>query len=192
VEWQIRVAAGEPLPFSQGTLTARGHALECRLYAEDPANNFLPASGPLLKFVGPQGPGVRIDSGVASGDRVTTHYDPLLAKLIVHAEDRAAAIRRMLTALDQTVVLGLTTNLDFLKAILTHPDFQSGMATTHFIERNFSLWKPEEKMIPPEALIAAALIDFHAPEAYALASTATDPFSPWDHKDGFRLGGGKS
>jgi acetyl-CoA carboxylase biotin carboxylase subunit len=189
VEWQIRVAAGEALPFSQDTLTLRGHALECRLYAEDPANNFLPASGPLLKFVAPQGPGVRIDSGVASGDRITTHYDPLLAKLIVHAEGRAAAIRRMLTALDQTVVLGLTSNLAFLKAVLKHPDFRSGVATTHFIERNFSHWKADEVEISPEALIAAALIDFHSQETRPSETTENDPFSPWNQRDGFRLGG---
>ena len=95
-QWQIRIAAGERLSFRQEDLAQRGHAIECRLYAEDPANRFLPATGRLLRFVEPRGPGVRVDSGVTSGDEISVYYDPLIAKLIVHAEDRPAAIRKML------------------------------------------------------------------------------------------------
>ncbi len=190
VAWQMRIAAGEPLTFAQADLFQRGHAIECRLYAEDPANGFLPESGPLLRFVPPEGPGVRVDSGVVSGDFVGTHYDPLLAKLVVHAESRAAAIQRMQIALAQTVVLGLKTNLDFLRAVLVQPAFQAGETTTAFIERHLPLGPPEPAAAPVEALIAAALIDGRASGPAATPNTGglEDPYSPWARGDGFRLG----
>jgi acetyl/propionyl-CoA carboxylase alpha subunit len=95
VHWQMRVAAGENLPFEQSQFTQRGHAIECRVYAEDPASGFLPSTGKILQFIEPRGPGVRVDSGFTVGDDVTHFYDPLLAKLIVHAENRATAIQRI-------------------------------------------------------------------------------------------------
>ena len=136
VHWQIRVAAGEPFPFTQSHFTQRGHAIECRVYAEDPANGFLPSTGKLLQYIEPRGPGIRVDSGFTDGDDVTHFYDPLLAKLIVHAEDREAAIQRMLAALKEFVVHGVTTNLDFLQAVLSHPDFANGQVTTRWVESN--------------------------------------------------------
>ncbi|HLU11493.1 MAG TPA: biotin carboxylase N-terminal domain-containing protein, partial [Oceanobacillus sp.] len=111
VKLQFAVAAGEPLPFTQQEILQRGHAIECRLYAEDPNNGFLPAIGPLSLFLPPEGPGIRVDSGVRSGDAITLHYDPMIAKIIVHDVSREAALRRMDAALRQTVVLGTTTNL---------------------------------------------------------------------------------
>jgi acetyl-CoA carboxylase biotin carboxylase subunit len=188
VRWQILVAAGEPLPLAQEQIQPRGHAIECRLYAEDPADNFLPSPGRLLKFRPPTGPGLRVDAGAASGDQVGLHYDPLLAKLVAHAEDRHAAVRRMQVALQDTVALGLTTNREFLMAVLAHPVFLEGQATTTFIERHLSGWKPAAAAPPPEALLAAALaaaLEGHA----APASQEADPYDPWRGGSGFRLGG---
>ena len=123
LHWQIRIANGEHFPFDQSHFTQRGHAIECRVYAEDPANGFLPSTGKLLQFIEPRGPGIRVDSGFAVGSEVTHFYDPLLAKLIVHAEDRASAIQRMQAALKDFVVHGVVTNIDFLQTVLAHPDF---------------------------------------------------------------------
>ncbi len=193
VEWQLRIAAGQPIDFAQETLTQRGHALECRIYAEDPANNFLPTNGRLHRVVPPEGPGVRFDSGVSSGDPVSTFYDPLLAKLIVHAEDRAAALRRMRTALRETVMLGVATNREFLHEVLAHPEFVAGRATTQFLDQHFRGWAPPETAVLPEALIAAALIEFQPENETSHSSEEDpDPLNPWRRRDGFRLGGGES
>ncbi len=191
VEWQLRVAAGDPLPFEQGDLTRRGHALECRVYAEDPAGQFLPTAGRLHQLVLPQGPGIRVDSGVAGGDTVGTAYDPLLAKVIVHAEDRQGAIRRMQAALSEMVILGLETNQAFLRDVLAHPEFQAGEATTQFLERHFSAWAPPGVPVPPAALIAAALIELQPPPDGGAQEDDPDPYNPWRQRDGFRLGGGR-
>jgi acetyl-CoA carboxylase biotin carboxylase subunit len=142
VEQQIRVAAGLPLPFCQDDLTIRGHAIEARIYAEDPANGFLPAIGPLAVFRPPEGPGVRLDTGVREGDEASIDFDPLLAKLIVHASDRDAAIRRMHRALSEFVILGATTNIGFLRNLVTHSAFREGDTTTDFIETHFDSGRP--------------------------------------------------
>jgi acetyl-CoA carboxylase biotin carboxylase subunit len=191
-QWQVRIAAGERLPFAQADLAQRGHAIECRLYAEDPAAGFLPATGPLLRFIQPQGPGVRVDSGVAAGDEITIHYDPLIAKLIVHAEDRPAAIRKMQTALRETVLLGVVTNWQFLQDVLAHPDFEAGRAHTTWIEATFEGWRHPHCELPPEVLVAAALTQFAAPGAGAAASLAQtlgdDLYSPWKIGSNYRMG----
>jgi len=135
VKLQIRVAAGEPLPFTQAELSQRGHAIECRIYAEDPANDFLPAIGQVLTAVEPVGPGVRVDAGVTTGDAVTLHYDPMIAKLIVLGENRRDAIGKMLWALRHYVILGdVITNIAFLRQVLSHPRFLAGDTTTDFVE----------------------------------------------------------
>ena len=157
VKLQFAVAAGERLPFTQDDLTQRGHAIECRLYAEDPRNGFLPAVGDLIRFIPPEGAGVRVDAGVASGDTITIHYDPLIAKIIVYDRTRADAIRRMDAALRATVILGTTTNRDFLRALINHPAFAAGEVDTGFIERNLDDLIPPEAPISDLALIAAAL-----------------------------------
>jgi acetyl-CoA carboxylase biotin carboxylase subunit len=190
VQWQIRIAAGQPLPFSQADLTQRGHAIECRLYAEDVAAGFLPDSGQILTLVEPRGPGIRLDSGVTSGSQVSHFYDPLLAKLIVHAEDRPTALRRMQAALGELVIHGVTTNLDFLQVLLTHPDFQAGSVTTRWVETTFAGWAPNPEP-PLGALIAAALAETLLPGSQnKSAPSEPDPYSPWKMTDGFRLGAG--
>jgi acetyl-CoA carboxylase biotin carboxylase subunit len=191
VQWQIRIAAGERLPFKQEELRARGHAIECRLYAEDPANGFLPATGSLLRFIEPKGPGVRVDTGVTSGDEISIHYDPMIAKLIVHAEDRPAAIRKMLAALRDTVLLGLTTNARFLQDVLTDEQFQAGQVHTTWVEPRFAGWQHPTCDLPPEALIAAALTQLQASDnATGQVEAGVDPYSPWRLSSGFRLGEG--
>lgn len=183
--WQIRVAAGEPFPFKQADLTQRGHAIECRLYAEDAAGGFLPSTGRILRFIEPRGPGIRVDSGIVTGSEVSRFYDPLLAKIIVHAESREAAIRRMRAALKETVLHGVTSNLDFLQAILAHPAFAEGRIHTRWVETEFN-WQPAE--LPLEALLAAALANgiIQNPKSKIDNRYEPDPFSPWKSGNGFR------
>jgi acetyl-CoA carboxylase biotin carboxylase subunit len=189
VEWQLRIAAGEALPFRQADLTQRGAAIECRFYAEDPANNFLPATGPLLQFVEPQGPGVRVDTGFARGDAITIHYDPLVAKISVWAADRPSAIRRMLAALRDTVLLGVTHNGQFLQDLLTDPDFQSGDVSTTWVEDHFGDWQPPQCSLPPEALAGIALAQLGSSASTSPEPTrlGPNPYSPWRNSNGFRL-----
>ncbi len=183
---QIHIAAGASL---DSLLPAhpepRGHAIECRLYAEDPAVGFLPDSGTVLRFIPPQGPGVRVDAGIRSGDPVSTHYDPLLAKIIVHAADRPAAIRRMQAALRDTVLLGLRSNLDFLQDVLDHPAFLEGRADTSFIDRQFGRWKPDGQL-PTAVMLAAALAG--ETQRTTPGRSNIEPYTPWTQLPGFRLG----
>jgi 3-methylcrotonyl-CoA carboxylase alpha subunit len=188
VHWQLRLAAGERLPFTQAELSQRGHAIECRLYAEDPANGFLPTTGRLLQFIPPEGPGVRVDAGLSAGDEISVYYDPLIAKLIVAAESRPVAIRRMQAALRQLVVLGVTTNSPFLQDLLAQPEFAAGLVDTTWVEERFAAWQPSPCPLPPEVLAAAALTQYAAgPDSQPLAP-ATDPYNPWQSANGFRLG----
>jgi acetyl-CoA carboxylase biotin carboxylase subunit len=191
VHWQIRIADGERFPFEQSHFTQRGHAIECRVYAEDPANGFLPSTGKLLQFVEPRGPGIRVDSGFTVGDEVTHFYDPLLAKLIVHAEDRDSAIQRMQAALKEFVVHGVVTNIDFLQSVLSHPDFNHGQVTTRWVETKFK-WKPPTE--PSfESLVVASFADLtmvHGPSSI-VSPNGPDPYSPWKAASGFRIGGSR-
>jgi acetyl-CoA carboxylase biotin carboxylase subunit len=193
VKLQFQVAAGEPLPFAQADLAQTGHAIECRIYAEDPRRNFLPAIGTLHQFRPAQMPGVRVDSGVQSGDAITIHYDPMIAKLIVHDRTREAAIDRMQQALRDTVILGTTTNIDFLQVILAHDVFQQGKITTRYIDDNLQTLLPDESDLPDLALIVAALHDMQgsteSPASPAqVADSDSDAFSPWNRRDTFRMG----
>jgi len=196
VKWQLRIAAGESLPFSQADLSQRGHAIECRLYAEDPANNFLPVTGRVLRLVEPAGPGVRVDSSLTPGDEVTPHYDPLLAKLIVLGEDRQAAIRKMAWALSQYVILGMTTNLPFLRDLVAHEAFQRGETTTDFVEQYFTNWHPIQASSFDLALMAAALAEMleegGGDEAMRRIGEEgpSDPYNPWQRLSHFRIGEG--
>jgi acetyl-CoA carboxylase biotin carboxylase subunit len=135
VHAQLRVASGEALPFSQHGLSQRGHAIECRIYAEDPAQGFLPQAGPLLLYREPQGPGIRVDSGVRKGSEVSVHYDPMLSKLIVHASTREDARRRAIAALRDYAILGIRTNIPFLLRLLDHPQFIAASIDTEFLDR---------------------------------------------------------
>ncbi len=187
VNTQLQIAAGEPLPFGQSDIMRRGHSIECRVYAEDPANNFLPCTGPVLRTVEPAGPGIRVDAGVVTGDTVTIHYDPMIAKLIVIAENRPDAIRKMDWALAQYVILGLTTNLQFLRDVVQHPVFIVGEANTHFIDDYLGNWKSPSPEPTDFALIAAALGEMlhHHPTS---SRQPSDPPSPWSRTDSFRIG----
>ena len=218
VKLQIRVAAGEPLPFTQADLSQRGHAIECRIYAEDAQNNFLPAIGKVLTAVEPVGPGVRVDAGVTTGDEVTLHYDPMIAKLIVLGEHRQDAIGKMLWALRHYVILGdIITNIAFLRQVLSHPRFQSGDTTTDFVDELVmegergrggegesrgedgdaatNLQSPNlpisNLQSPDLAFAVAALAEIvqNTPLSTAAGVIADgDPFSPWQQSGGFRLG----
>jgi 3-methylcrotonyl-CoA carboxylase alpha subunit len=162
VQLQIAVAAGVPLPFGQADLAQRGHAIEARVYAEDPAT-YLPSTGWVALFAPPEGPGIRNDAGLQSGDEVTIHYDPMLAKLIVHAPDRAAAIARLRRALEDYTVLGVTTNLPLLNAIAAHPSFAAGRTHTDFLTvSGLADASFEPQSLPPQVLAAAAIFD-HLP-----------------------------
>ncbi len=152
VQWQIRLAQGEPLPATLRT-SPRGHAIEVRLCAEDPEAGFLPRSGKLLRVEWPSGPGVRVDAGVHAGGTVPPHYDPLLAKLIAWGPDRETARRRLVRALEETVVLGVVTNRDFLLELLESPAFRDGETYTHTVEELLRTRKPPE--VPDEFWIAA-------------------------------------
>jgi acetyl-CoA carboxylase biotin carboxylase subunit len=192
VKLQLRVAAGEPLPFAQAGLSQRGHAIECRIYAEDPANGFLPAIGKVLLAVEPVGPGVRVDAGVTTGDEVTLHYDPMIAKLIVLGENRSDAIGKMQWALHHYVILGdVITNIPFLRDVLSHPRFIGGDTTTDFVDSDFAGWQPAASDPPDLALAAAALSDLLAqPAALPAAQFAdNDAYSPWNGARAFRIGG---
>jgi 3-methylcrotonyl-CoA carboxylase alpha subunit len=181
VRWQLRVAGGEPLPVSQEQITAAGHALEVRIYAEDPAVGFLPSVGRLEQWIAPEGPGVRVDSGVRRGSEVSSYYDPMLAKLIVHAEDREAAIARMEQALQQFAILGVQTNLAYLLAIARHPVFRAGALSTDFLKTHFARWKPAAEL-PEEVLLALAAEAVTRPAVRAdrpAVASDGDPYSPW-------------
>jgi acetyl-CoA carboxylase biotin carboxylase subunit len=134
VRAQLLVASGEPLPWSTGALSQRGHAIECRVYAEDPAQGFLPQAGRILLYREPKGPGIRIDSGIVEGSDVSVYYDPMLAKVIVWGETRQAAIARAEQALRHFHILGIRTNIAFLLAVLRHPRFAAGQVDTGFID----------------------------------------------------------
>jgi acetyl/propionyl-CoA carboxylase alpha subunit len=199
VHWQFQIAAGGPLPLTQAQIVQRGHAIECRLYAEDAAADFLPATGTLLRLEEPRAPGVRIDSGLRSGDTISHHYDPMIAKLIAHAATREEAIRRALAALAEYTVLGVTTNIAFLRDLLAHPDFARGETTTDLIARAFSDWRPASA-VPSAALVGLALAEAlgalpgtlpGAAESASVRSgqSADLPPDPWARADGFRVGG---
>lgn len=192
VHQQIRIASGEKLSLKQDDLKQRGHAIECRIYAEDPAHNFLPSSGKILYLKEPEGPGVRHDCGVYSGWKVPIYYDPILAKLIVWAETRELACQRMKSALDDYVILGINTTIHFLKDVISHPRFSEGATTTGFIKSYFDNWREnesgEEKL--KLALAAAAFDDFSRSQiAEPVPAQAKEVFSPWQTLGKWRIGG---
>ncbi len=156
VRTQVLVAAGEPLPFTQDQLRQTGHALEARIYAEDPARGFLPSTGLIDRYHQPHGRWIRVDSGVRSGSLVTVHYDPMLAKLITWGDSRDESICRMQWALQRYVVLGVTTNIEFLARVIDHPNFANGDLHTHFLDDN-DLSASKSGNVPDEAFIIAAL-----------------------------------
>jgi 3-methylcrotonyl-CoA carboxylase alpha subunit len=168
VRAQLEIASGAPLELEQADVTLRGHAIECRLYAEDPAAGFVPATGRLERLRLPAWPGVRIDAGVREGDEVGVRYDPLLAKLIAHAEDRDACIERMAAALAEVSVLGVTTNLGFLRWLIEQPGFRAGEAGIDFVD---SQWRADVVPPLPDDVRRAALAAGHADIWHAFGLT---------------------
>ncbi len=179
VELQVRVAAGEKLPIAQDDITMTGHAIEARVYAEDPSRGFLPTGGDVLELAEPQGPGVRVDSGLARGTVVGSDYDPMLAKVIAHADDRASALRALDRALADTAVLGVATNIEFLRFLLADPDVVAGRLDTGLLDRRtteFAAAQPGD-----DELIAAAAYKW-------LRGWPVPASSLWDVPSGWRIG----
>jgi len=189
VRTQIDVAAGGVLPWTQDQIVSRGHALECRIYAEDPSRGFMPSTGRLLLYREPDGPGVRVDSGVSEGDEITQHYDPMLAKLSVHADTRAEAIDRMRDALRRYPILGVSTNGEYLDAVLDHPAFRAGQITTAFLEQHLADWSPAA--VDDIVLMATAVADaVHLTiPRHSADAAVSQPNSPWARLGRFRLEG---
>jgi propionyl-CoA carboxylase alpha chain len=162
VQLQIKIAEGEAIPFRQDQLSIRGHAIEIRIYAEDPANNFLPDIGTLKTYNRPQGHGVRVDDGFEQGMEIPFYYDPMIAKLICHAETREAAIRKMIRAIDEYEITGLETTLGFCRFVMEHEAFRSGDFDTRFVENHFRpelLNQPDEDVAWISAAIAVTLMN---------------------------------
>ncbi len=189
VRLQLLVAAGGRLPFQQADLRQDGHAIECRIYAEDPARNFMPGIGKLAFYRPPTGPSIRLDSGVREGSEVTVHYDPMLAKLIVWGADRTVALQKMSWALSRFAVLGVANNVEFLKAIIDHPQFIQGDVHTHFLEEH------PITTVGTDSPVAVTLLGALAPQLLKRslsagqaggASQSIQSSSPWAQGGGWR------
>ncbi|HPF39700.1 MAG TPA: acetyl-CoA carboxylase biotin carboxylase subunit [Phycisphaerae bacterium] len=178
VKAQLLVAAGEPLPFTQADLKQEGHAMEVRVYAEDAARGFLPSTGTVGVYREPVAPNVRVDSGIDAGSEVSVHYDPMLAKLIVWGRDRQEAIARMEWALRHYVILGVTTNIDFLRAVVSHPKHVAGEVHTRFLDEN-PIDMTDGASPPDEAWIAAVLAAHSGGPRKAGAELAGAEAGPW-------------
>jgi 3-methylcrotonyl-CoA carboxylase alpha subunit len=190
VEWQFMVACGRPLPYTQDQLSISGHAMEARIYAEDPQRGFLPATGTLRHLRTPrENAHVRIDSGVREGGEIGIHYDPMLAKLIVWDRDRDGVLRRMAAALREFQVVGVTTNLEFLAALVSHPAFAAAELDTGFIDRHRAELFPESSAITDQVLALASLdvLLRRSVEAEQAAAESADPWSPWHQTSGWRM-----
>ncbi|EHB54006.1 Methylcrotonoyl-CoA carboxylase [Mycolicibacterium rhodesiae JS60] len=177
VDWQVRIAAGEKLPITQDDITMDGHAIEARVYAEDPAAGFLPTGGPVLGLIEPVGAGIRVDSGLSEGMTIGSDYDPMLSKVIAHGEDRAAALRTLDRALSQTAVLGVGTNIEFLRFLLADEDVAAGRLDTGLIDRTVFTGEPAGD----EVFIAAAAYRW-------LQRWPTRSTDLWDVPSGWRIG----
>ncbi len=183
VAWQVRIAAGEPLSLRQDDIAPLGHALEARIYAEDPYQGFLPSTGTLRHWRPPSGPGLRLDSGVAEGGEVSPYYDPMLAKLIAWAPDRATCRARMEEALRRFIVAGVVTNIPFLRRVVAHPAFRQGAYDTRFLEEHPELTRPPDDAEARRAAMALAAWSARrvgaAPSAATGEASSTDRTSPW-------------
>jgi len=191
VKLQIRAAAGEPLPFSQEDVKLSGHAVECRLYAEDPGNQFFPSPGTILSRRAPSGPGIRFDDGVYEGFAVSTEYDPMLGKLIAWGQDRAEAIARLERALEEHSVTGIKTNTDLLLGIVRDPEFLRGEIFTRWLDERLpqllaGIKTQERDAVAEDAAILAALLHSLGAENAAPANgTASEAVSRWKRESRF-------
>ncbi len=179
VKNQIYIASGEKLKYKQGDIKQRGHAIECRVYAEDPENNFLPSPGKILFVKEPSGAGIRCDSGIYSGCEVPPLYDPILSKLIVWAEDRDSAVNRIAVALKDYVIIGIKTTIPFLIAIMEHPEFKNGNTFTNFVERYFKDWKEPKEEFGTEAIVSSAVILFNNLKVKKTSDQKKYVYNPW-------------
>jgi len=188
---QIKVAAGAHLSFNQDDLRQVGHAIECRVYAEDATNNFLPAAGTVHYLKEPSGPGIRIDSGIYSGAEVSVYYDPILSKLIAWGPNREAARKRMMKALSEYVVLGVTNQIDYLRDVLNHKEFIEGRTYTNFIPTHMADWEPrgssDESL--PLILAAGALSGQLSRNTVSVSGEAAQP-TPWETVGKWEIGMG--
>jgi len=190
VEWQLRVAAGQPLPLAQEQLAINGHALEARIYAEDPSKGFLPSTGRLVHLAPPEeGMHVRVDTGVEEGDEISPFYDPMIAKLIVWDVNRDRALARMLQALAEYRVVGVANNIEFLSRLTACPAFANADLDTGLIEREKDYLFPEQREPAREAWLAVALAELlrERERAAQLAAGHPEPDSPWHRRDGWRI-----
>jgi acetyl/propionyl-CoA carboxylase alpha subunit len=195
VQWQLRIASGEELTIRQEDLVQRGHAIECRVYAEDPEQQFMPSAGKILALREPVGPGIRVDSGVYPGCEVSVYYDPILAKLITYGEDRDQARRRMIRALKDYVVQGIRTQTAYLAEVLAHPAFIEGDTTTDFIPEHMAGWQspaPDEGE-QNTALILAALFRLWQARSGGNGRGAVreNMPTPWDTVGPWEVGAGR-
>ena len=193
VKWQLLVASGQVLPKTQAQLQITGHAIEARVYAEDPNNNFLPATGRLKHLRTPkENAHVRVDTGVREGDSVSVHYDPMIAKLIVWDTDRAGALRQLRAALSEYQVVGVTTNIDFLAATSAHPAYVANDVDTGFIPRHEADLFPDAEAVSDKVLALACLDELlrRNDEISSRAQGSYDPYSPWNSATGWRMNGG--
>jgi acetyl/propionyl-CoA carboxylase alpha subunit len=192
VQWQLRIARGEELSFAQKDLAQRGHSIECRIYAEDETQNFMPSSGVIALLRQPSGPGIRNDTGVYEGWEVTPFYDPILSKLVVFGEHRDAARARMLRALDDYVVHGVKTGIDLHRRILTHDAFVRGNTNTAFLEEHAAVLQPARAEIRDDAFVAAALADelgVGVTTRRRTGSEAAHETTPWESGGNWEIGG---
>jgi 3-methylcrotonyl-CoA carboxylase alpha subunit len=192
VEWQLRVASGHPLPLTQEQLEIDGHAIEARIYAEDPDKGFLPSTGRLVHLVPPpESDSVRVDTGVEQGDEITPYYDPMIAKLIVWGADRKQALARMRRALTQYRVVGVSNNINFLSRLVALPSFVNAELDTGLIEREQGQLFPPQEEVPGDVWLVATLAELlhEQREANTKFAAAPDRGSPWRALDGWRLNG---
>lgn len=186
VKWQIRIANEQPLELKQEDIISRGHSLECRIYAENPERGFLPSPGTVHQVQVAVGVNIRSDLGISTaGGQVSTLYDPMISKITVHAENREESIQKMKWALRQSSFQGVTTNINFLKEVMDHPEFIKGNSTTGFIEEYFSDWKDIRKGVPATVILAAGLFEIlepsmGTPTQFNGSSTADNVHSPWN------------
>jgi 3-methylcrotonyl-CoA carboxylase alpha subunit len=184
VEWQMRIAAGERLPLAQEEIRQHGHAIEARIYSEDPRRGFLPSVGRVRRFAHPPADANwRIDTGIAEGDEITVHYDPMIAKVIAAGPDRASALATLRRRLDRTAAFGVANNLPLLRAIAAHPAFAAGNVDTGFVDRELADLIADRAPRPEALLLAARLaLDECSPGQ-------ADATSPWGRGDGWRSSG---
>jgi acetyl-CoA carboxylase biotin carboxylase subunit len=189
-KWQLKIASGEKLKIKQEDLIQRGHAIECRIYAEDPNKGFLPSIGTLERVEAPTGPNIRDDSGIYTGMKITPYYDPMLAKIITYAETREENINKMIWALSHYAIMGVTTNISFLKKVLEHEEFKKGNITTHFIDNYFKDRTEVKDRLPIDAIIALAVYDsLHKKSQEIVRYKEADPHNPWKHVGRWRVSG---